>query len=143
MSHEKLYYLGVKALVEDDQGRILMFETREGSRTYWDFPGGRVNEHETLHDALRREVREETGIDQIKEITLVGTEATTIEIPIELGGRAGLILALYRCSADLPDTLTLESNARVVWCDRENVVSKITQYPDDLRKKIGATLIEN
>jgi 8-oxo-dGTP diphosphatase len=45
-------------------GRVLLIR-RGNPPLYgsWSFPGGRVREHETLPDALRREVREECSVD--------------------------------------------------------------------------------
>ena len=54
---------GAQALVERD-GRVLLarraLEPRQG---LWDFPGGFLDEHEHPLDALRRELREETGLE--------------------------------------------------------------------------------
>lgn len=53
---------GAHVLCADDAGRILVVRT-----TYlgpgWMLPGGRVERHETPHEAAARETREETGID--------------------------------------------------------------------------------
>ena len=52
------------ALVVDDDGRILLarraFDPYQG---YWDIPGGFLEEGEHPLDGLRRELREETGLD--------------------------------------------------------------------------------
>jgi 8-oxo-dGTP pyrophosphatase MutT (NUDIX family) len=52
------------ALVVDDAGRIF-FQKRSATRTLfpntWDVVGGHVEAGETLEDALRREMAEETG----------------------------------------------------------------------------------
>lgn len=44
------------------EGRVVLVRHRAGSRTYHLLPGGGVNFGETIDEALRREVAEETGL---------------------------------------------------------------------------------
>jgi 8-oxo-dGTP diphosphatase len=56
--------LCVGAVVTDESGRLLVIRRgRPPSAGLWSLPGGRVEPGETLADAARREVREETGLD--------------------------------------------------------------------------------
>lgn len=50
----------VGGIVENEVGEILIVKTIHGG---WVFPGGQVEVGENLIDALRREVKEESGID--------------------------------------------------------------------------------
>lgn len=50
----------VKALIEND-GKILMMLGADDD--HWQLPGGRVNEGEELRSALKREIKEELGLD--------------------------------------------------------------------------------
>ena len=55
--------LGVGALIFD-RDRILMVERgKEPLKGYWSLPGGVLEIGETLEDGVRREVREETGLE--------------------------------------------------------------------------------
>ncbi len=52
----------VGALIHDGNGRVLMVRTHKwGDR--WGIPGGKIERGESSTDALRREIREETGIE--------------------------------------------------------------------------------
>lgn len=52
----------VRALVTDDDGRALLVRFEFPAGTRWALPGGGIDEGETAHDALRRELGEELGL---------------------------------------------------------------------------------
>jgi len=57
----------VAAIIEDDQKRILLVrESKPEQFGRWNQPAGHVDPHESLADALLREVREETGYLNIR-----------------------------------------------------------------------------
>lgn len=58
---ESLGRCGVAAMVTDGTGRLLLVRSRKPGRA-WELPGGKVRADETWREALRREVREETGL---------------------------------------------------------------------------------
>ena len=54
--------VSVMAWIEDDKGSVLLVRQVVGQRL-WTLPGGKVRRNESLKGALKREVREETGLD--------------------------------------------------------------------------------
>ncbi|MFA5069998.1 MAG: NUDIX domain-containing protein [Patescibacteria group bacterium] len=52
----------VKAIIIENNKILLLKRNREG-RIYWVFPGGQVESGETDEQALKREVKEEVGVD--------------------------------------------------------------------------------
>lgn len=63
---ERRFVLAVKAVIRDDQGRVLaLLRSREALHFggTWDLPGGKVNRGEDLDAALIRETLEETQLD--------------------------------------------------------------------------------
>ena len=76
--------LGVGALIIDE-GRILLVERgREPLKDYWSLPGGVVETGERLEYAVRREVREETGLE-VEVLHLLEVFERIME---DAGGRA-------------------------------------------------------
>jgi len=55
--------LGVGALIFRDDCILLAERGKEPLKGYWSLPGGVVEVGETLDQAIRREVREETGLE--------------------------------------------------------------------------------
>lgn len=61
---KKLFQVSIKALITDDNGRLLLIkETTEKWGEWWDLPGGRIEHGENILDTLTRECREELGIE--------------------------------------------------------------------------------
>ncbi len=58
--------VGVGAIIVDDEGKLFLArrgERAKNERGLWEFPGGSVEFGETLIEALKREMREEYGIE--------------------------------------------------------------------------------
>jgi ADP-ribose pyrophosphatase YjhB (NUDIX family) len=86
----------VSALVLDDEGRVLLARrAHEPDAGLWDVPGGFLDEGEHPRDGLRRELREEAGLD------------------VEPGAFAGAYLDTYGAGAGAASVLNLVYDARI------------------------------
>lgn len=113
MSMEDCFHLGIKALVRNDQGRVLLLEVNPAQlsgdrKSYWDLPGGRIQKGHTVLDTLQREVEEETGIKAIHDARQIGMVLSNIRIPVG-DDSVGLILSIYECR--------IPKNAKIIISD--------------------------
>ncbi len=60
VGNQRLIIPGVRAAITDDKGRILLIHRKDSGR--WGMPAGAMELGESVFDALKREVKEETGL---------------------------------------------------------------------------------
>ena len=103
--------LAVGAVVVDAEGRLLVVR-RGGAPAAgrWSLPGGRVEPGETVREAVRREVAEETGLD-VDVGDLVGF------VEVRGGGHHFVILDL-RAEVRGGDLRAGDDAAEVAWMSR-------------------------
>jgi len=63
MGDRRIIVPGVRAVIRDGQGRVLLI--RRSDNGMWGMPAGAMELDESVADALKREVKEETGLDVI------------------------------------------------------------------------------
>jgi len=62
LAHAKFTH-GVAGVILDKRGRVLLLKHRFWKQQRWGLPGGHARRGETLAATLRRELREETGLE--------------------------------------------------------------------------------
>lgn len=70
--------IGIRGLVVDEDGRVLLVRHSYGKPT-WHLPGGGVKRRESLVEALARELREEVGVTITGPVRLLGTYSNMTE----------------------------------------------------------------
>jgi 8-oxo-dGTP pyrophosphatase MutT (NUDIX family) len=73
----------VKCIVGDDRGRVLFVRHAYGDRASWELPGGGRRRWEDPEAAVRREMREELGIElvdlrEVGEVEISGSHKRTL-----------------------------------------------------------------
>jgi 8-oxo-dGTP diphosphatase len=77
--------VSVAAVITDDHGRALLIQRRDNGR--WEPPGGVLELGESIEDGLRREAREETGLE-IEPVALTGAYKNMAR---------GIVALVFRC----------------------------------------------
>ncbi|HWT55676.1 MAG TPA: NUDIX domain-containing protein [Candidatus Microsaccharimonas sp.] len=132
MAKEKLFHVGVKALITNRAGQILIFETDTSKfltpeQSHADLPGGRIDIGEDPLAALKREMVEETGITDFDGAELFTSVISPIQIPISQTERVGLALMVYRVTVPEGSTVTLsDEHTGYEWVSAREAARRLT-----------------
>lgn len=139
MADEDIFYLGIKALIRDKKGKILVLQANIKNHIrgtflveHWDLPGGRIKKNETIEQALAREVEEEIGVKNVKIIKSLDASLSKMRIDYT---DAGLILFTYLCEIDEGTKIKLTDNEHIgfKWCDPKEASKLLsTKFSDSL-----------
>lgn len=115
-----IFNVGIKGVIAKD-GKVLL--VRESGREFWEVPGGRVDENETIEEALLRELNEE--LPGIKDVH-IGDILAAHRVPGLLFGDRGLFLVCYEVNAEIPDMTELsDEHDQFAWLPFDEAIEKV------------------
>lgn len=114
MPESPRHSVSVAGVVVNDEGKVLVIRRRDNGE--WQPPGGVLELDETIEDGLRREVREETGIE-ISLGPLTGVYKNM---------RLGVIALVFRCNPRGGRLQTSDETQQALWMSLDDVESAMS-----------------
>lgn len=135
MVKEKLFQIGVKALITNSKSEVLVLDSGEwhlkNQTQHWDIPGGRIQEGHSVLDTLQREVKEETGIKKVSDPQFFTAVISNFkDMPVE-GFMVGLILMVYKVKIPENSKIVLsEEHSGFEWVNKKEAAKRLSyKYP--------------
>ncbi|GLC30184.1 NUDIX hydrolase [Clostridium omnivorum] len=127
-----VHIVAVGGLIENEEGQILMIKSPDRG---WEIPGGQVEAGETLTDALKREVKEETGIDiEVGDLRAVHSNITKRVQPDGVSPIGSIVSFGFTGRAVSGELTTSDESLEVTWVNREKILDLIDE--DFMRDKV-------
>lgn len=101
--------VSVVAVIVDDEHRVLAVQRRDNG--HWEPPGGVLELTESVEDGLRREVREETGL----EVSVQALTGVYKNLP------RGIVTLVFRCRSAGGRLTTSAETAQLRWLTGDEV----------------------
>jgi 8-oxo-dGTP diphosphatase len=116
----KHFFVGVKAIIAQD-GKVLLL--KDSSRPdFWDVPGGRIDDNETIEQTLLRELHEELPNHQNPKI---GKLINAYRVPGSIKDDLGLVLLFYKVDVELPQDVQLsDEHTAYEWVSFEEAIAR-------------------
>jgi ADP-ribose pyrophosphatase YjhB (NUDIX family) len=107
--------VSVAAVVVNNKEQVLVIKRRDNGK--WEPPGGVLERGESILDGLRREVREESGLE-IEPDRLTGVYKNM---------RRGIVALVFRAHVVGGELRTSDETARAEWWRRDLVTSRLDE----------------
>ncbi|MBN1916184.1 NUDIX domain-containing protein [Candidatus Dojkabacteria bacterium] len=114
------FYVGVKGVIVKDSKALILKSSRTDRKTFWDIPGGRINDRETILQTLRRELREELpSIGKFK----IGKLLNVYRLSMDLPDGYGLVLIYYKVEAEDFQIYLSDEHCEYAWIAENEIDS--------------------
>ena len=127
----KQFFIGVKAVIVNQDKKILLIKRSKKYKDcigeVWDIPGGRIDFGEEPGEGLKREVKEETGLE-LKEIKKILDASTVYKDDEKQIVRLTFLCSIYE---DMP-TLS-EEHKEFIWTEPGKIDF---EFKDKLLEKV-------
>jgi len=141
MADHKKFQLGIKGLIRDKEGKILLLfkgfnhSQKFGRKPDWDIPGGRIEEDFSIEETLKKEIKQETGIKNFKKKGLFYAVVSNYWFK-DLN--CGLILFIYEIVPIGKFEIKLNhEHTQFGWFDKDKAAKLLSvKYPNDFIEKI-------
>jgi mutator protein MutT len=142
---DKFNLIAIAVIIKDNKillGKKIEKPHPEGLSGKWYFPGGIVNKNETMEECLKREIREETGIEiEVNEILDVNLSYN----PDWKGKKVYAVKVYFECFPKSENIRPSDDISDLKWAKRDEIKNLLTglenmtpegvkKYVDKLRK---------
>lgn len=117
MTDTPRHSVSVAAVIVNDDGEVLL--TQRADNGHWEPPGGVLELEESIEAGLRREVREETGLEvEIERLTGVYKNL-----------RRGIVALVFRCrpASSLPTATLSDEVQRCIWTEPQEAAAAMDE----------------
>jgi 8-oxo-dGTP diphosphatase len=114
MDHDSRHSVSVAGVIVDDQARALLIQRRDNG--HWEAPGGVLETNEDILSGLKREVREETGLEVEPEL-LTGVYKNM---------ERGIVALVFRCRRTGGSPVTTDESRAFRWVTAGEIDSLAT-----------------
>ena len=116
------FRVGVKSIIIYNR-KVLLIKRVSAEGGVWEIPGGLMEFGEDLHTALRREIREETGLEDIRIDKLIYAMTAKVSPERQI---VGLGYISYANSDKVK--LSPDEHTDYIWADKEQMINLLNEY---------------
>jgi 8-oxo-dGTP pyrophosphatase MutT (NUDIX family) len=135
-AHDETFFVGIKTILRNKQGEILLLEANSQFGPHWDLPGGKIHKNSTPKQTIERELGEELQGEKTIKVSKMEFLSATFSNFNSRSSRK-LIFFLYTCEANLKEIILSNEHLRYAWFSPQKAARLLkVRFGKDIADKI-------